>query len=427
MPVPPIVDAAYYLDILYRGQSRQILATLIRLLGSFDLAEEALQDAFSAALKQWPKEGIPKNPRAWLISAGRFKAIDKLRRQRRYKQMLNEQLLTDIRMDEQESVTGCHSENLASEDDYIEDDSLRLIFTCCHPALSTEARVALTLREVCGLTTEAVASAFLISPSTLAQRIVRAKRKIKIAGIPYEVPKGDALPTRLDAVLQVIYLVFNEGYSASAGEQLQCADFLAEAIRLARLLRSLIDDQEVTGLLALMLFQASRQKARADENGRLLRLHEQDRNLWDQAMILEADTFIKTALSHGRIGPYTLQAAIAGLHATATSSVATDWHEILALYNLLLRIQNTPVVRLNRAVAVSHAIGVEEALASVEQLTAQGDLENYHLFHATRANLLQQSGQLDAALLAYEKALECTQQLCEQEFLRRCIEEIRAG
>lgn len=420
MPVPPIADVPYCLDVLYREQSRQMLATLIRLLGSFELAEESLQDAFSTALKQWPQEGIPKNPRAWLISTGRFKAIDKLRRQQRFNRFIAEQNLST----QKAPLDNGYEEPLAS-DDYIQDDTLRLIFTCCHPALSPEARVALTLREVCGLTTEEVASAFLSKPAAIAQRIVRAKHKIKTAGIPYEVPQGDSLPARLNAVLQVIYLVFNEGYSASAGEQLQRGDLMAEAIRLTRLLRTLIDDAEVSGLLALLLFQASRQKARAGQGGRLIRLHEQDRSLWNQNMIAEADSLVRAALKKGRIGPYGLQAAIAGLHATAESAAATDWQEILALYNLLVRIQNSAVIRLNRAVARSHVSGVEAALMDIEQLVAEDDLPNYHLLHATRANFYQQLGRVDAALASYRKALDCTQQHREREFLLACIEQLQ--
>ncbi|MFY0663138.1 MAG: RNA polymerase sigma factor [Natronospirillum sp.] len=416
MPVPPRPDVSAYVDRLFRDQSRQVLATLIRLLGSFELAEDALQEAFSIALKQWPTEGIPENPRAWLISTGRFKAIDKLRRQERFKQLA-----------EQHAELEWEVRDERPTDDYIEDDSLRLIFLCCHPALSAEARVALTLREVCGLTTEQVASAFLTKPATLAQRIVRAKRKIKGAHIPYEIPLGEALPQRLQTVLQVIYLVFNEGYSTSAGEQLQRSELMEEAIRLGRLLRSLIDDSEVTGLLSLMLFQASRQQARLSDDGDLLRLHEQDRRLWDQAMITEADDLVRRALSRGRIGPYALQAAIAGIHATSHSADATDWREILALYNLLVRIQGSPVVRLNRAVALGHVAGPETALVEVEQLLSENELADYHLLHATHAHFHEQLGNKDSAIAAYQRALDCAQQQQERAFLVACIEKLKAA
>lgn len=415
MPLPPGAGVSAYIEKLFREQSRQVLATLIRLLGSFELAEEALQEAFAVALRQWPTQGIPENPRAWLISTGRFKAIDKLRRQQRFNELTQQQ-------DEPELPS--LDEHLA--DDHIEDDSLRLIFICCHPALSAEARVALTLREVCGLTTEQVASAFLTKATTLAQRIVRAKRKIKDAQIPYEIPRGEALPERLQAVLQVIYLVFNEGYSASAGEQLQLSDLMSEAIRLTRLLRSLIGESEISGLLALMLFQASRQKARLGKDGHLLRLHEQDRNLWDRRMITEADDLVRRALSQGRIGPYTLQAAIAGLHATAPSAQSTDWHEILALYNLLVRIQGSPVVRLNRAVALGHVAGAEAALAEVEQLLTERDLNDYHLLHATQAYFHHELGHTDAAVSAYQRALACAQQDQERAFLSACIDKLKS-
>lgn len=416
MPVPPKTDVSVYIDRLFREQSRQVLATLIRLLGSFELAEDALQEAFSIALKQWPEQGVPENPRAWLISTGRFKAIDKLRRQERFRQLAEQQ---------EEPELPTLEEGLA--DDYIEDDSLRLIFLCCHPALSAEARVALTLREVCGLTTEQVASAFLTKPATLAQRIVRAKRKIKGANIPYEIPLGEALPQRLQTVLQVVYLVFNEGYSTSVGEQLQRSELMEEAVRLGRLLHSLIDESEVTGLLSLMLFQASRQQARLSDDGDLLRLHEQDRRLWDQAMITEADDLVRKALRRGRIGPYALQAAIAGIHATSQSADTTDWREILALYNLLLRFQGTPIVRLNRAVALGHVAGPEAALAEVEQLMSENELAEYHLLHATHAHFHEQLGHMDAAIDAYQRALDCAQQRQERGFLIACIKRLKAA
>ncbi|RUO32471.1 RNA polymerase sigma factor [Aliidiomarina soli] len=417
MPVPPVADIPSYVDALYRQQSGRVLATLIRLLGSFEAAEEALQEAFSAALKQWPRDGIPEKPRAWLISTGRFKAIDRIRQQQRHQQLLSQN-------GDEARVT---SELDLEETDYIEDDSLRLMFTCCHPALSEHARVALTLREICGLTTEAVASAFLTQPSTLAQRIVRAKRKIKDANIPYEVPQGAALAARLDAVLQVIYLVFNEGYSASTGNRLLRPDLMAEAIRLGRLVANLLDEPEVKGLLSLMLFQASRRRARTDHNGDLIRLHDQDRRLWDQGMINEADELVKIALASGRVGPYSLQAAIAGVHATAANAEATDWDEILGLYNVLLRIQDTPVIRLNRSVAIAKTRGVEAALAEIEQLMLTGELDGYHLLHATRGHYLEQLKRDEDALHCYREALKNTQQSSEQQFLRQRIHRLLMG
>lgn len=401
------------IQMLYRDESRQILATLIRLLGSFDLAEEALQDAFSMAIKQWPNDGVPGNPRAWLISTGRYKAIDKLRRDQRM-QPLAPQWLNELEEPEPDEL------------DHIEDDSLRLIFTCCHPALSSEARVALTLREICGLTTEQVASAFLTKPATLAQRIVRAKRKIKDMQLPYEVPQADAFPHRLNAVLQVIYLVFNAGYLSTAGSALQHPELMREAIRLARLLRGLLDAPEVCGLLALMLFQASRQHARLSVDGELLRLHEQDRNLWDQAMVTEADHLVRDALGRGCLQPYTLQAATAGIHATASSAESTDWQEILGLYNVLLRVQYTPVVRLNRAVAIGHVHGAEAALVEIEQLVEERGLTDYHLLHATHAHFLHLAGHTNAAITAYQRALQSTELEQERAFLRTCISALRA-
>jgi len=401
------------IQTLYSDESRQILATLIRLLGSFELAEEALQDAFSVAMRQWPNDGVPGNPRAWLISTGRYKAIDKLRREQRM-QPLEQQLLDDLESPEPEQL------------DHIEDDSLRLIFTCCHPALTSEARVALTLREVCGLTTEQVASAFLTKPATLAQRIVRAKRKIKDMQLPYEVPQADALSYRVNAVLQVIYLVFNAGYLSATGDTLQHPELMREAIRLARLLRGLLDAPEVCGLLALMLFQASRQRARQSVDGELLRLHEQNRALWNHAMIEEADQLVCDALKRGCLRSYTLQAAIAGIHATAGSAEETDWQEILGLYNVLLRAEYTPVVRLNRAVAVGHVHGAQAALTEIEQLLAERGLADYHLLHATHAHFLNLAGHTKAAITAYQQALQCTELEQERAFLRTCISALLA-
>jgi len=402
------------IDALYRQESRRVLATLIRLLNDFELAEEALQDAFSEALKQWPDQGVPDNPRAWLVSAGRFKAIDKLRRQKKHADLVSQLTASD----------DVGEENPIMHADTIEDDQLRLIFTCCHPALSEEARVALTLREMCGLTTEQVASAFLISPSTLAQRIVRAKQKIKHAGIPYEVPERQALNERLGTVMQVIYLIFNEGYSASSGRELVCKPLLEEAIRLCRLLQHLLPDSEVAGLLALMLFQASRWKARTNADGQLVRLEHQDRQLWDQAMIQEADSLVRQALSSGRVGGYTIQAAIAGVHATANSYEDTDWDEILALYNLLSRMQRTPVVALNRAVALGMVEGAEAGLHQIDQLISEGQLSDYYLLYAARAHFCEQLGRNDEAASGYRQAIKLTGQHAEQEFMQQCLRNI---
>ena len=401
---------------IYQSESRRVLATLLRLFqGNFDLAEEALHDAFVAALAQWPEEGLPHNPRAWLISTGRFRAIDRLRRRARF-----DQSLADIvrQYDGEEPA--------APEREEIEDDRLRLIFTCCHPGLSPEARTALTLREVCGLTTEAIAAAFLVPVPTLAQRVVRAKAKIRDARIPYEVPQRDELATRLDSVLQVIYLVFNEGYSASTGDELTRVDLSLEAIRLGRLLVELLPDPEVLGLLALMLLHDARRASRTTAEGDLVLLAEQDRSLWDTAQIQEGDALVVRALGTQRVGPYALQAAIAALHAQAPSSAATDWHEIAGLYGVLMRVAPSPVVELNRAVAVAMRDGPAAGLALIDALLARGELTDYHLIHAARADCFRRMGDLEQARAAYRQALAHTGQSPEQRFLLRRLAELDA-
>lgn len=396
-------------DELYRSESRRILASLIRLLGDFDLAEEGLHDAFRAALEQWSRDGIPANPRTWLVSAGRFKAIDTLRRRARFDASLGE--LAE-QLDRDANTTGV-------DPDTLEDDRLRLIFTCCHPALPPDARVALTLREVCGLTTEEIAHAFLTAPPTLAQRIVRAKAKIRDAHIPYQVPSREELPERLDAVLQVIYLVFNEGYSASSGGSLTRADLSGEAIRLGRLLASLLPEPEVEGLLALMLLHESRRAARTSPDGELVRLEDQDRSLWSQEQIAEGTGLVEHAWSSGQFGPYTIQAAIAAVHAEAPSLAATDWLQIVGLYDMLAQVMPSPVIELNRALAVAMRDGPEAGLALVDAILASGALADYHLAHAARAELCRRLGRTAEARAAYERALNLTQQAPEQRFLQR--------
>ncbi len=403
------------LDKLYRSESRQILATLIRLLGDFDLAEDALHDAFKAALEQWPTDGVPANPRAWLVSAGRFKGIDRLRRSARSDTSL-ESLA--------EQPDAAVPDNGESDEEGVEDDRLRLIFTCCHPALAPEARAALTLREVCGLTTEEIARAFLTNPSTLAQRIVRAKTKIRDARIPYQVPSPAELSERLDTVLQVIYLVFNEGYSASSGEALTRTDLSAEAIRLGRLLMELLPEPEVAGLLALMLLHESRRPARTSQEGDLVLLDQQDRLLWNRDLIQEGTALVERALLSRRFGPYTLQAAIAAVHAEAPGADRTDWPQIVALYNLLARIDPSPVVELNRAVAVAMRDGPAAGLSLVDDLLARGDLDDYHLLHSVRADLCRRLGKVDDARAAYKQALTMTQQEPERRFLERRLSEL---
>jgi len=402
------------LDELYRSESRRILATLIRLLGDFDLAEDALHEAFRAALEQWPKEGVPANPSAWLISTGRFKAIDRLRHTR------SEAPLESI--PEPADVGAPDVEEPAGEG--VEDDRLRLIFTCCHPALASEARVALTLREVCGLTTEEIAKAFLTTPSTLAQRIVRAKTKIKEARIPYQVPLGEELSERLDTVLQVIYLVFNEGYSASSGESLTRSDLSGEAIRLGRLLMQLLPEPEVKGLLALMLLNESRRPARTSPQGELVLLDHQDRQLWSRDLIQEGQALVEQALVSRRFGPYTLQAAIAAVHADASDAAATDWAQIVALYNLLIRMAPSPVVELNRAVAVAMKDGPSAGLELVDDILARGELEDYHLTHSVRADFYRRLGKMAEARAAYHQALALTQQTPERQFLEKRLHEL---
>lgn len=399
------------IEAIYRNESRRVLATLIRLLGDFDRAEEALHDAFAAAVQQWPRDGVPDNPRAWLVSAGRFKAIDALRRRARFDASLH-LLAAEL------------EEAPAAEVDEMEDDRLRLIFTCCHPALQPDARVALTLREVCDLTTEQIARAFLAAPATIAQRIVRAKAKIRDAQLPYRVPERDELPERLDSVLRVIYLVFNEGYSASSGSELTRADLSAEAIRLGRLLLELLPDPEVAGLLALMLLHDSRRAARTDNAGELVRLDEQDRVLWDRTQIAEGSTFVQRALASRRVGPYTLQAAIVAVHAEAPSAAQTDWAEIIGLYTLLLQISPSPVIELNRAVAVAMRDGPEAGLGLIDDLLARGLLHDYHLLHSARADLCRRLGLVDEARTAYRRALELVQLVPERRFLQQRLYEL---
>jgi RNA polymerase sigma-70 factor (ECF subfamily) len=402
-------------DSVYRAESRRILATLIRLLGDFDLAEEALQDAFTAALEKWPRDGVPANPRAWLVSAGRFKAIDTLRRRARFDAalpVLAEEL--DARPDEFE----------LRDEEGVEDDRLRLIFTCCHPALPSEARVALTLREVCGLTTEEIARAFLTAPATLAQRIVRAKKKIRDAGIPYQVPSREDLPERLETVLQVIYLVFNEGYSASSGDSLTRADLSGEAIRLGRLLIELLPEPEAVGLLGLMLLHESRRTARATPEGELILLADQDRSRWNRAQIAEGLALVDRALSSERFGAYTLQAAIAAVHAAAPSAEATDWNQIVVIYDVLARAHPSPVVDLNRAVAVAMRDGPAAGLPLIDALLERGELADYHLAHAARADLCRRLGKTAEARASYERALALAQQEPERRFLERRLREL---
>ena len=397
-------------EAVYRAESRRVFATLIRLLGDFDLAEEALHEAFASAVEQWPREGVPANPRAWLISAGRFRGIDAMRRRARHDASLGE--LAERLSAQTSAAPPDHDEQA------IEDDRLRLIFTCCHPALPQEARVALTLREVCDLTTEEIARAFLTSAPTVAQRIVRAKAKIKNARIPYRVPSRADLPERLDTVLQVIYLVFNEGYSASSGESVTRSDLSGEAIRLGRLLAQLLPEPEVVGLLALMLLQESRHTARTSQGGDLILLEDQDRSLWNRDQIAEGLSLVKQAISSQRFGPYTLQGAIAAVHAEAPSAAATDWDQIADLYDMLLRIEPTPIVELNRAVAIAMRDGPSAGLALIDAILARGDLADYHLAHSARAELCRRSGRANDAKAAFQRALSLARQEPERRFLQ---------
>jgi RNA polymerase sigma-70 factor, ECF subfamily len=403
-------------ETVYRSESRRILATLIRLLGDFDLAEDALHDAFRAALEQWPKEGMPSNPRAWLISAGRFKAIDAKRRLARFE--------TSEPTPAEQLEAQANDIAPPFDDENIEDDRLRLIFTCCHPALAPEARVALTLREVCGLTTEEIGRAFLTAPSTLAQRIVRAKAKIRDARIPYQVPSPAELPDRLEAVLQVVYLVFNEGYSASSGDSLTRSDLSGEAIRLGRLLADLLPEPEVQGLLSLMLLQESRRMARTSPKGDLILLEDQDRSLWNRGLITEGKALAAKALRSRRFGPYTLQAAIVSVHADAPDVAATDWRRILRFYDALIQVEPSPVVELNRAVAVAMRDGPKAGLALIDQIIGRGDLADYHLVHAARADLCRRLGRTEEARASYGTALVLVRQEPERRFLERRLAEL---
>ena len=404
------------LSILYRQHSRKVLATLIRLVGDFDLAEEVMHEAFATAIESWEKQGIPDNPTSWLISTGRFKAIDSIRRKTRQGEQEPELLRLACELEE-------HQLQLAEQD--IEDDQLRLIFTCCHPAIDPSVQIPLTLREVCGLTTEEIASAFLVSPSTMAQRIVRGKSKIRDANIPFVIPDLPDLPERLDAVLSVVYLVFNEGYSASSGDSVTRADLSGEAIRLARLILQLLPDPEVTGLLALMLLHESRRVARTDANGDIVLLEDQDRTLWDHDCIKEGIALVRQSLATKRFGFYTLQAAISAVHAEAPSADATDWHQVVSLYSVLLQLEPSPVIELNRAVAVAMRDGPQAGLRLVDAILNRGELKDYHLSHATRGELLRRAGQQQEAIAAFEQALALAKQLPEQRMLRRKIEQLQ--
>lgn len=401
---------------LYRSESRRVFATLIRLLGDFDRAEEALHEAFAVAIERWSREGLPANPRSWLVSVGRFKAIDSIRHRARF-----DASLADLA---QQFDQPCETTDIVQDDEDVEDDRLRLIFTCCHPALSPEAQVALTLREICGLTTEAIASAFLVAPSTLAQRIVRAKAKIRDARIPYQVPAIADLPERLDTVLQVIYLVFNEGYAASSGEGLTRTDLSTEAIRLGRLVLELLPSAEGMGLLALMLLQESRRTARTSSTGDLILLEDQDRSQWNQDYISEGKALVQRSLSSQQFGSYTLQAAIAAVHAEAAIAAATDWAQIVALYDLLFQLERSPIVGLNRAVAVAMRDGALAGLEQIDAILAQGNLSGYHLAHAARADLCRRLGRTTEARASYQRALALVKQEPERRFLEKRLHEL---
>jgi RNA polymerase sigma-70 factor (ECF subfamily) len=410
---PPEARAA--IDAIYRTDSRRVLATLIRLLGDFDLAEEALHDAFAAAVERWPLEGVPTNPRAWLVSTGRFKSIDRLRRRAKFDASLVEVA---------ERLTNSVTPAPDVDDEQVEDDRLRLIFTCCHPALAADAQIALTLREVCGLTTEEIARAFLTPAPTLAQRIVRAKAKIRDAHIPYQIPGRQDLPERLETVLHVVYLVFNEGYSASSGESLTRHDLSAEAIRLGRLLVELLPEPEAMGLLALMLLHDARRAARTSGDGELLLLEEQDRSLWNRAQIDEGRRLVEQALGTRRVGPYALQAAVAAVHAESPNASSTDWRQIVGLYDVLQSLEPSPVVELNRAVAVAMRDGPASGLSLIDAILARGDLSDYYLAHSARADLCRRLGRTADAIASYERALHLTRQAPERRFLERRVREL---
>ena len=403
------------IETLYRLESGRVLATLVGLLGDLDLAEEAMHEAFAAALESWPKAGIPEKPRPWLISTARFKAIDVMRRRARF-----DGAQRDLVAEMESRVN-----DAPFEEEEIEDDRLRLIFTCCHPALPPEGQIALTLREVCGLTTEEIARAFLVTSAALAQRIVRAKALIRDKAIPYQVPGSQELPARLGAVLQVVYLIFNEGYSAAAGAEVTRAELTGEAIRLGRLLTELQQEPEVIGLLALMLLQESRRVARTSPAGELILLEDQDRSLWNREQIAEGVALVEKALRSRRFGPYTLQAAIAAVHAESESTAATDWRQIVALYNQLVQIQPSPVVRLNRAVAIAMSDGPEAGLTHIDAVLEDGELANYYLAHSARAEMYRRLGRIAEARSAYEKALALTQQEPERQFLQARIRQLK--
>jgi RNA polymerase sigma-70 factor, ECF subfamily len=411
MPAPEIARVRAEIDGIYRRDSRRIFATLIRLLGDFERAEEALHDAFRAAMEKWPVEGLPQNPSAWLVSAGRFKSIDKQRRDKRFDHLEDRSDVANALAD--------HAPALDEREELLEDDQLRLVFTCCHPALAPDAQVALTLREVCGLATEEIAAAFLTPAPTIAQRIVRAKTKIRDANIPYQVPSRDELPARLDSVLRVVYLVFNEGYSASSGESATRADLSGEAIRLGRLLAALITEPEAQGLLALMLLHESRRETRATADGELILLDDQDRTRWNRKFIEEGASLVRAAFTTQRAGPYSIQAAIAAVHAEAPSAAETDWNEIVGLYGLLLAMTPSPIIELNRTVAIAMRDGAEAGLAALDALLATGELDRYQLAHAARADFCRRLGRNAEARVDYQRAIDLTAQGPARRFLEK--------